>query len=67
MGTKNLKDGAPWNMGLHDNFLAGANEPPALLANPVERRIELLFGLNTASEIAAETHRHDALAVDDSA
>jgi len=27
----------------------------------------LLFGLNTASEIAAETHRHDALAVDDSA
>ena len=52
---------------LHDDFLAGADEPSALLANPFERRLELLFGLDTAAEVAAKAHRRDALPVDGAA
>src|SRR5437660_106838 len=52
---------------LHDDFLARANEPAALLANPVERRLELLLGLDAAAEVAGKAHRSDALTIDDQA
>src|SRR5687767_9180684 len=35
---------------LHDDFLPGADEPRALAANPVKRRLELLLGLDPGTE-----------------
>ena len=47
----------PWRALLHDDLLAGADEPRALLADAVERGVELLLGLDAAGEVAAEAHR----------
>src|SRR5205085_6012234 len=42
-------------------------EPAALIADPVERRLQLLFGLDTAAEVGAKAHRGDALPIDGAA
>jgi hypothetical protein len=37
---------------LNDDLLAGADEPRALLADAVERGVELLGGLDAPAEVA---------------
>src|SRR6187402_3370531 len=50
---------------LNDDLLASANQTGALLAHAVEGCFELLLGLDSASEIAANAHGDDTLTVDD--
>src|SRR5262245_5587702 len=48
---------------LHDDFLAGADQPGAFVADPFERCLKLLFCLDTAAKVAAKAERGDALPV----
>src|SRR5690606_2663559 len=52
---------------LNDDLLAGADEACTLFTYAVERGLELLFGLDTAREVAADVDGDDALAGDDAA